>query len=90
MTRLTFECPETGKPLTAMTVEDAEAPMRVAVHCPKCSKLHFFSAAEAVGSRRWRWPEGVRGPGPQVRGRSGRIGAVRPMWKRGARRTFSP
>ena len=48
MTRLTFACPETGKPLTAMTVDDAEASVRMAVHCPKCSKLHFFESAEAV------------------------------------------
>ena len=48
MTRLTFACPDTGKPLTAMTVDDAQAPVRMAVHCPKCSKLHFFESTEAV------------------------------------------
>ena len=47
MTRLTFDCPETGKPLPALTVDDPEPGMRMAVHCPKCSQLHFFASAEA-------------------------------------------
>jgi len=51
MTRLTYECPETGKPLTAMIVDEAEGSVRMAVHCPKCSKLHFFEADEAVETR---------------------------------------
>ena len=51
MTRLTFECPETGKPLAAMTVETPDPGMRVAVHCPKCSQLHFFASDEAVEER---------------------------------------
>ena len=51
MTRLTFECPETGKPLTAMTVADGDAGARMAVHCPKCSQLHFFDAGQAVEER---------------------------------------
>jgi hypothetical protein len=51
MSRFTFECPETGKPLPAMTLDDPEPGMRVAVHCPKCSQLHVFSEAEAVEVR---------------------------------------
>jgi hypothetical protein len=48
MTRLTFECPETGKPLSAMTVDDSAADIRLAVHCPKCSQLHVFTNGDAV------------------------------------------
>jgi endogenous inhibitor of DNA gyrase (YacG/DUF329 family) len=51
MTRLTFECPETGKPLPAMTVADADPDMRIAVHCPKCSQLHVFANGDAVEGR---------------------------------------
>jgi endogenous inhibitor of DNA gyrase (YacG/DUF329 family) len=51
MTRLTFECPETGKPLSAMTVDDATEDVRLAVHCPKCSQLHVFSNGDAVEER---------------------------------------
>jgi hypothetical protein len=48
MTRMTYACPETGKPLTAMTVGDEDAGARVAVHCPKCSQLHFFEPRQAL------------------------------------------
>jgi hypothetical protein len=48
MTRLTFACPETGKPLTAMTVDDRDPSVRLVVHCPKCSQLHVFSNGDAV------------------------------------------
>jgi len=48
MTRMTFACPETGKPLTAMTVDDRDRPIRLVVHCPKCSQLHVFSGGDAV------------------------------------------
>jgi transcription elongation factor Elf1 len=48
MTRLTFACPETGKPLTAMTVVDRDASIRLVVHCPKCSQLHEFANGDAV------------------------------------------
>ena len=51
MTRLTFECPETGKPLSAMMVDETEPPVRMAVHCPKCSKLHYFEATATVEER---------------------------------------
>jgi hypothetical protein len=51
MTRLTFECPETGKPLSAMTVDDMAPDMRIAVHCPKCSQLHVFAGGDAVERR---------------------------------------
>jgi hypothetical protein len=51
MTRLTFECPQTGKPLTAMTVRDDAEEVRIAVHCPKCSGLHVFSNGDAVEAR---------------------------------------
>ena len=51
MTRLKFECPETGKPLSAMTVADADPDMRLAVHCPKCSQLHVFSNGDAIEER---------------------------------------
>jgi hypothetical protein len=48
MTRLTFECPETSKPLTAMTVDDRDPAVRLVVHCPKCSQLHVFEGGDAV------------------------------------------
>jgi hypothetical protein len=48
MTRLTFACPETGKPLTAMTVDDRDPSIHLVVHCPKCSQLHVFSGGDAV------------------------------------------
>ena len=48
MTRMTFECPETGKPLTAMTVDDRDPSVRLMVHCPKCSQLHVFEGGDAV------------------------------------------
>jgi hypothetical protein len=51
MTRLTFECPETGKPLPAMTVGEGAGDVRLAVHCPKCSKLHVFANGDAVEER---------------------------------------
>jgi hypothetical protein len=51
MTTLTFECPETGKPLPAMTLAGAEPETRMAVHCPKCSQLHFFAPGDAVEER---------------------------------------
>lgn len=51
MTRLTFECPDTGKPLSAMTVDDTAPDVRIAVHCPKCSRLHLFSNGDAVEER---------------------------------------
>ena len=51
MTRLTFECPETGKPLSAMTIDDTTPEVRIAVHCPKCSSLHVFSNGDAVEVR---------------------------------------
>ena len=51
MSRLTFECPETGKPLSALTIDDAAQDVRIAVHCPKCSQLHMFSNADAVEER---------------------------------------
>lgn len=48
MTRLTFACPETGKPLTAMTVDDRDLAIRLMVHCPKCSQSHVFEGGNAV------------------------------------------
>jgi hypothetical protein len=48
MTRLTFTCPATGKPLSAMTVDDRDTSIQVMVHCPKCSQLHVFSSDDAV------------------------------------------
>ena len=51
MTTLSFQCPETGKPLPTMTMGSADPEARVAVHCPKCSQLHVFSAADAVEER---------------------------------------
>jgi hypothetical protein len=40
--RAMFACPETGEPLRlAMPVAAAE----IAIHCPKCGKLHSFAAA---------------------------------------------
>jgi hypothetical protein len=51
MTRLTFECPETGKPLSAMTVDDRDPGVRIVVHCPKCSQLHVFEGGDAVAQQ---------------------------------------
>jgi hypothetical protein len=51
MTRLTFVCPETGKPLSAVTVDDTAQDVRIAVHCPKCSQLHVFANRDAVEQR---------------------------------------
>jgi hypothetical protein len=48
MTTLTFACPETGKPLSAMTVDDRDASIQLVVHCPKCSQLHVFAGGDAV------------------------------------------
>jgi hypothetical protein len=49
--RLMFECPETGKPLSGMAIEDwtGEAPdALIAMHCPKCSGMHEFTRAEGI------------------------------------------
>ena len=51
MTSLQFECPTTGKPLPLMLMDHGEPETRIAVHCPKCSQLHLFSAADAVAER---------------------------------------
>jgi hypothetical protein len=65
MIRLTFECPETGKPLSGTAIEGwaGEAPdALIAMHCPKCSRLHEFTRAEgilAVGGRFERAPARV-------------------------------
>jgi len=48
MTSLQFECPETGKPLPAMSMGSSEPGTRIAVHCPKCSQLHVFAVEDAV------------------------------------------
>ena len=48
MTRMTFVCPETGKPLNAMTVDDRDPSIQLVVHCPKCSQLHVFAGGDAV------------------------------------------
>jgi len=48
---MTFECPETGRPLRAMqsaiwTSESTDT--RMALHCPKCSQMHMFSRGDAI------------------------------------------
>jgi hypothetical protein len=51
MIRMTCECPTTGESLAAMAIDDWTAEQTgtlIAVHCPKCSKLHTFSRAEYV------------------------------------------
>jgi len=51
MTTPSFQCPETGKPLPAITLTAADPEARVALHCPKCSQLHVFAAGDAVEER---------------------------------------
>jgi hypothetical protein len=50
MIRMSFDCPETGEPLSAMNV--GQWPGRgdelMSMHCPKCSKLHSFGPAQAI------------------------------------------
>ena len=51
MIRLTFECPDTGKPLSGTAIEDwtGEAPdALIAMHCPKCSGMHEFTRADGI------------------------------------------
>jgi hypothetical protein len=50
MMRMTFECPETGKPINRMSSEWlAGQPDAVfTMHCPKCSGLHSFSRSDAM------------------------------------------
>lgn len=51
MIKLSFECPETHELLTTMSstewTSSPDAAMHV-VHCPKCSKRHSFSRADAI------------------------------------------
>ena len=52
MIRMTYECPETHEPLASMstavwTASDDTAVL-VMFHCPKCSKRHAFSRADAI------------------------------------------
>ena len=77
MTRLTFECPETGKPLTAMTVDDREASVRLMVHCPKCSQLHVFEGGDAVEQQEVALA--VSGGAARSKARVRRISGIRPM-----------
>jgi hypothetical protein len=51
MTSLQFECPTTSKPLPPVVMDSGHPETRIAVHCPKCSQLHIFSAADAVDER---------------------------------------
>ena len=48
ITSLQFECPTTSKPLPPMLMGADSPEARIAVHCPKCSQLHLFSASDAV------------------------------------------
>ena len=51
MIRMTFECPETGRPIGSLASEAwlAESPeVRMAMHCPKCSQLHEFTRDQSV------------------------------------------
>ncbi len=53
-----FECPETGKPLSGMAIEDwtGETPESlIAMHCPKCSGLHEFARADGILMRGGRF-----------------------------------
>ena len=48
---MTFECPETGRPLRtvqapAWLAETTDT--RMALHCPKCSQMHRFSRDHAI------------------------------------------
>ncbi len=67
MIRLTFECPETGKPLAGTAIDDwyGEVPHAlISMHCPKCSRLHEFSRADgilAMGGRFERAPAPLAG-----------------------------
>ena len=51
MIRISFDCPETGEPLSSMA-GPGQWPGRddelVSMHCPKCSKLHRFGREQAI------------------------------------------
>ena len=51
MTRLSSNAPTTSKPLPPMLMGADSPDARIAVHCPKCSQLHLFSASDAVAER---------------------------------------
>lgn len=44
-----FDCPDTGEPLSSTTISQwpGADDERVAMHCPKCSKLHTFERSQA-------------------------------------------
>jgi hypothetical protein len=52
MIRMTYECPETHEPLpsmsTAVWMASDDTAVLVMCHCPKCSKRHAFSRADAI------------------------------------------
>ena len=61
---MTFECPETGRPLrtlqaTSWSAERADA--LIALHCPKCSGLHMFAREHALLEMGGMAPERVPG-----------------------------
>ena len=57
MTRLTFECPETGKPLTAMTVDDRGPPIAHGGALPEVLAAALLRGRRRRSrSMRWRWP----------------------------------
>ena len=59
---MTFECPETGRPLRSLqatTWSAAERDALVALHCPKCSSLHMFASENAVLEMGGRAPKRV-------------------------------
>jgi hypothetical protein len=48
---MTFECPETGRPLRAMqsAIWSSESTgTLMALHCPKCSQMHMFGRDDAI------------------------------------------
>ena len=47
---MSFECPETGKPLRTLqsTWSSERTDKLVALHCPKCSTLHMFAREHAL------------------------------------------
>ena len=51
MIRMTYECPETHEPLpfisTAVWTASDDTSLLV-IHCPRCSKRHAFSRADAI------------------------------------------
>ncbi len=61
---MTFECPETGRPLRTLQAASWSADRAgalIALHCPKCSSLHRLAPEHAVLEMGSAAPERVPG-----------------------------